>query len=212
MPQQHDNPGGHQQAQRQAWQNICSLKNAPLQAGPKVRSPCQRHPRDKAQACHWGQNLDTPNTRQPRRILSSSTRHQKLSWSAWITHGEAQDPTQKLPQLPWCWRGGQGKELILYSVGSKALLPLKKKYIGIGDFSVLAMIDCLCLKMAIMMAMVQKHDYNTMGYSNLWDPTTSITVYSHSSTTSRYHLAIMALGQVKSRKQWRQEHKCGRAR
>jgi hypothetical protein len=52
-------------------------------------------------------------------------------------------------------------------VGSKALLPLKKKYIGIGDFSVLAMIDCFCLKTAIMMAMVQKHDYNTMGYSNL---------------------------------------------
>jgi hypothetical protein len=54
-----------------------------------------------------------------------------------------------------------GKELILYAVGSKALTPLKKQYIGFGDLLVLRMIDNLCLKTAIKMMMVQKHEYKT---------------------------------------------------
>ncbi len=39
------------------------------------------------------------------------------------------------------------------------------------------MINHLCLKMAIKMTTAQKHEYKTMGYNNLWDPTTSITAY-----------------------------------
>jgi hypothetical protein len=39
------------------------------------------------------------------------------------------------------------------------------------------MIDHLCLKTAIRMTTAQKHKYKTMGYSNPWDPTTSITAY-----------------------------------
>jgi hypothetical protein len=31
--------------------------------------------------------------------------------------------------------------------------------------------------MAIKMTTAQKHEYKTMGYNNLWDPTTSITAY-----------------------------------
>jgi hypothetical protein len=69
-----------------------------------------------------------------------------------------------------------GKELILYAVGNDALAPLKKLYIGFGDLTVLKMIDHLCLKTAKMMT-AQKHEYKTMGYNNLWDPTTSITAY-----------------------------------
>jgi hypothetical protein len=34
-----------------------------------------------------------------------------------------------------------GKELILYAAGDNALTPLKKQYIGIGDSTVLMMID-----------------------------------------------------------------------
>jgi hypothetical protein len=70
-----------------------------------------------------------------------------------------------------------GKELILYAVGDDALAPLKKLYIGFGDSTVLEMIDHLCLKTAIKMTTEQKHKYKTMGYNNLWDPTTSITAY-----------------------------------
>ncbi len=70
-----------------------------------------------------------------------------------------------------------GKELILYVVGNNALPPLKKLYIGFGDSTVLDMINHLCLKTAIKMMMAQKHEYKTMGYNNLWDPTTSITAY-----------------------------------
>jgi hypothetical protein len=70
-----------------------------------------------------------------------------------------------------------GKELILYAVGNDALTRLKKLYIGFGDLTVLEMIDHLCLKMAIKMTTAQKHKYKTMGYNNLWDPTTSITAY-----------------------------------
>jgi hypothetical protein len=70
-----------------------------------------------------------------------------------------------------------GKELILYAVGDDALAPLKKLYIGFGDTTVLGMIDHLCLKTAIKMTPVQKHEYRTMGYNNPWNPTTSITAY-----------------------------------
>ncbi len=70
-----------------------------------------------------------------------------------------------------------GKELILYAVGSDALAPLKKLYIGFGDSTVLEMIDHLHLKMAIKMTMAQNHEYETMGYNNPWDPTMSITAY-----------------------------------
>ncbi len=68
-----------------------------------------------------------------------------------------------------------GKELILYVVGDDALAPLKKLYIGFGDTTVLGMIDQLHLKTAIKMTTAQKHKYKTTGYSNPWDPTTSIT-------------------------------------
>jgi hypothetical protein len=70
-----------------------------------------------------------------------------------------------------------GKELILYAVGNDALAPLKKLYIGFGDMKVLRMIDHLCLKTAIKMTTVQKHEYRTTRYNNPWDLTTSITVY-----------------------------------
>jgi hypothetical protein len=70
-----------------------------------------------------------------------------------------------------------GKELILYAVGDDALAPLKKLYIGFGDSTVLSMIDHLRLKTVIKMTTAQKHEYKTMGYNNLWDPTTSITAY-----------------------------------
>ena len=70
-----------------------------------------------------------------------------------------------------------GKELILYAVGDDALAPLKKLYICFRDTTVLGMIIHLCLKMAIKMTTVQKHEYRTMGYNNTWDPTTSITAY-----------------------------------
>jgi hypothetical protein len=70
-----------------------------------------------------------------------------------------------------------GKELILYAVGDDALAPLKKLYIGFGDTTVLGMINQLRLKTAIKMTTAQKHKYRTMGYNNLWDPTTSITAY-----------------------------------
>jgi hypothetical protein len=70
-----------------------------------------------------------------------------------------------------------GKELILYAVSNDALAPLKKLYIGFGDSMVLEMINHLRLKKAIKMTTAQKHKYKTMGYNNLWDPTTSITAY-----------------------------------
>jgi hypothetical protein len=70
-----------------------------------------------------------------------------------------------------------GKELILYAVGDDALVPLKKLYIGIGDLTVLKMIDHLHLKTAIKMTRAQKHEYKTMGYNNPWYPTKSITAY-----------------------------------
>ncbi len=70
-----------------------------------------------------------------------------------------------------------GRELILYAVGDNALARLKKLYIGFGDLTVLKMINHLCLKTAIKMTMAQKHEYKTMGYNNLWDPTMSITAY-----------------------------------
>ena len=62
-------------------------------------------------------------------------------------------------------------------MGDNALAPLKKLYIGFGDSMVLKMINHLHLKMAIKMTTAQKHEYKTMGYNNLWDPTTSITAY-----------------------------------
>ena len=53
----------------------------------------------------------------------------------------------------------------------------KKLYIGFGDTTVLGMIHHLCLKTAIKMTTVQKHEYRTTGYNNLWVPTNSITTY-----------------------------------
>jgi hypothetical protein len=70
-----------------------------------------------------------------------------------------------------------GKKLILYAAGDNALAPLKNQYIGFGDSTVLMMIDHLCLKMAIKMTTAQKHKYKPTGYTNPWDPTTSITPY-----------------------------------
>ncbi len=69
------------------------------------------------------------------------------------------------------------KELILYAIGSNALAPLKKQYIGFGDTTVLAMLNHLCLKTAIRMITAQKHEYKTTGYNTPWDPTMSITAY-----------------------------------
>ncbi len=69
------------------------------------------------------------------------------------------------------------KELILYAIGSDALAPLKKQYIGFGNTTVLTMLDYLRLKTAIRMTTVQKHKYKTTGYNTLWNPTTSITAY-----------------------------------
>ncbi len=57
------------------------------------------------------------------------------------------------------------------------MAPLKKQYIGFDDSTVLSMINHLCQKTAIKMMTVQKHEYKATGYSNPWDPTTSITVY-----------------------------------
>jgi hypothetical protein len=54
-----------------------------------------------------------------------------------------------------------GKKLILDAVGSNALTPLKKQYIGFGDLLILAMIDHLHHKMAIRMMMAQKQKYKT---------------------------------------------------
>ncbi len=54
---------------------------------------------------------------------------------------------------------------------------LKKQYIGFEDLTILAMINHLCLKMAIKMTAVQKHEYKTTGYNISWDPTMSITAY-----------------------------------
>ncbi len=70
-----------------------------------------------------------------------------------------------------------GKELILYAVGDDAVAPLKKQNIGFGDTTVLAMIDHLCLKMAIRMMTTQKYEYKTNGYNTHWDSTMSITAY-----------------------------------
>jgi hypothetical protein len=70
-----------------------------------------------------------------------------------------------------------GKELILYTVGNDAVAPLKKQYIGFGDTTVLAMIDHLCLKMAIRITTAQKFEYKMNGYNTPWDPTMSITAY-----------------------------------
>ncbi len=55
--------------------------------------------------------------------------------------------------------------------------PLKKQYIGFGDTMVLAMIDHLCLKMAIRMTTAQKYEYKTNEYNTPWDPMMSITAY-----------------------------------
>jgi hypothetical protein len=58
-----------------------------------------------------------------------------------------------------------GKELILYAIGDDAVAPLKKKYIGFGDTTVLQMIDHLLLKTAIRMTTAQKFEYKTNGYN-----------------------------------------------
>jgi hypothetical protein len=70
-----------------------------------------------------------------------------------------------------------GKELILYTLGDKALAPLKKLYIGFGDTTVLGMINHLRLKTAIKITTAQKHETRTSEYNNPWDPPTSITAY-----------------------------------
>ena len=70
-----------------------------------------------------------------------------------------------------------GKELTLYAVGNNAVAPLKKQYIGFEDTTVLKIIQHLRLKTAIRMMTAQKFEYKTNGYNNLWDTTTSITVY-----------------------------------
>jgi hypothetical protein len=70
-----------------------------------------------------------------------------------------------------------GKELILYAISNNAVAPLKKQYIRFGDTTVLAMINHLCLKMAIRMTTAQKNKYKTNGYNTPWDPKTSITAY-----------------------------------
>jgi hypothetical protein len=59
------------------------------------------------------------------------------------------------------------KELILYTIGDNAVAPLKKQYIGFGDTTVLAMINHLCLKMAIRMTTMQIYDSKTNGYNTL---------------------------------------------
>ncbi len=70
-----------------------------------------------------------------------------------------------------------GKEHILYAISNNAVAPLKKQYIGFGNMTVVAMIDHLCLKMAIRMMTGQKYKYKTNGYNTPWDPRMSITVY-----------------------------------
>jgi hypothetical protein len=70
-----------------------------------------------------------------------------------------------------------GKELILYAVGDNAVTPHKKQYIGFGHTTVLAMINHLCLKIAIRMTTAEKYEYKTKRYTTPWDPTTSITAY-----------------------------------
>jgi hypothetical protein len=70
-----------------------------------------------------------------------------------------------------------GKELILYKVGDNAVAPLKKQYIGLGNTTVLAMIDHLCLKMVIRMTTAHKYEYKMNGYNTPWDPTMSIRAY-----------------------------------
>ncbi len=67
------------------------------------------------------------------------------------------------------------KDLILYAAGNDAFAPLKKQYISFGDSTVLSMINHLRQKNAIKMMTAQKHEYKATGYTNPWDPTTSIT-------------------------------------
>ncbi len=69
------------------------------------------------------------------------------------------------------------KELNLYAVGDDAVAPLKKQYISFGGTTVLAMINHLCLKMALRMTTAQKYKNKTNGYNTPWDPTMSITAY-----------------------------------
>jgi hypothetical protein len=70
-----------------------------------------------------------------------------------------------------------GKDLILYAAGDDALALLKKQCIGIGNSTVLSMIDQLREKTAIKMTTAQKHEYKATGYNNPWDQTTSITAF-----------------------------------
>jgi hypothetical protein len=50
-----------------------------------------------------------------------------------------------------------GKELILYAAGNDTVAPLKKQYICFSNTTVLAMINHLCLKMAIRMTTTHKN-------------------------------------------------------
>jgi hypothetical protein len=70
-----------------------------------------------------------------------------------------------------------GKELILYRVGDKALVPLKKQYINFRDATIHTMVQQLREKTAIKMTTLQKYNYKTEGYKKAWDPTMSITAY-----------------------------------
>jgi hypothetical protein len=69
-----------------------------------------------------------------------------------------------------------GKELILV-VRDNAVAPLKKQYISFGNTTVLAMINHLCLKMAIRMMTAQKYKYKMNKYNTPWDRMASITAY-----------------------------------
>jgi hypothetical protein len=70
-----------------------------------------------------------------------------------------------------------GKEMLLYNVGTNALVPLKKQYINFGDAMIHSMILHLQEKTVIKMTTLQKYEYKTEGYKMPWDPTMSITAY-----------------------------------
>ncbi len=108
---------------------------------------------------YWAATLGVGNAAAQREQLVAEHKQLQASYASYLGVEEA------------------GKELILYAVGADALAPLKKRYIGFGDSTILTMMDHLHQKTAIKMTTAQKFEYKTNGYSEPWDPTTSITAY-----------------------------------
>ncbi len=80
----------------------------------------------------------------------------------------------------------------MYAVGDDALAPLKKQYIGFGDWTILMVLDHLRQKTAIKMTTAQKYKYKTNGYNTPRDPTSSITAYF--TTLDRFQILLVDRG------------------